>query len=156
MKNRNIRDIIVRPATIDDLEAILVIEQRAFRKDRFSRPQYIYLLTKANSTVFLLVTGKKVTGTAVMLWRRNSKTGRLYNIAVDPDFQGSGMGEILLEACEGECLKRSCTRISLEVRSDNRGAIKFYRNRRYDITMTLRRYYSDGTDGIRMVKKLSR
>jgi ribosomal-protein-alanine N-acetyltransferase len=149
------QDIIVRPATIDDLEAILSIENRAFRKDRFSRRQYIYLLTKANSTVCLLLSGKKAAGTAVMLWRRNSKKGRLYNIAVDPGFQGSGLGAVLLDACEKECRKRSCTMVTLEVRSDNKGAIRFYQNRGYDITMTLKRYYSDGTDGIRMVKKLS-
>lgn len=153
MKNRN---IIVRPATIDDLEAILAIENRAFRKDRFSKRQYTYLLTKANSTVYLLVSGKKTAGTAVMLWRRNSKIGRLYNIAIDPDFQGQSLGAILLEACEAECRKKNYAEISLEVRSDNKGAIRFYRNRGYDITMTLKRYYSDATDGIRMVKKLGR
>ena len=150
------QDIIVRPATIDDLEAILAIEKRAFQKDRFGKRQYIYLLRKAKSTVYLVITRKKVAGTAVMLWRRNSKTGRLYNIAVHPDFQGQGMGAVLMEACEKQCRKRSCTVVTLEVRSDNKDAIRFYQNRGYDITMTLKRYYSDGTDGLRMVKKLNR
>lgn len=153
MKKRN---TIIRPATVDDLEAILDIEQRAFRKDRFGKRQYVYLLTKANSTVLLLKTGKSVIGNAVMIWRRNSKTGRLYNIAVDPGFQGRGMGAILLEACEEECRKRNCSTISLEVRSDNKGAVRFYRNRGYETKQMLRRYYLDGGNGIRMVKKLER
>jgi ribosomal-protein-alanine N-acetyltransferase len=148
--------VTIRAATIDDLEAILDIEQRAFRKDRFSKRQYIYLLTKANSTVYLLVTGKKVIATAVMLWRRKSRIGRLYNIAVHPDFQGQGMGAILMEACEKECRKRGCTVVTLEVRSDNKGAVRFYRDRGYESARTLHRYYPDGGNGIRMVKKLNR
>jgi ribosomal-protein-alanine acetyltransferase len=147
-------DVIIRSATLDDLEAILDIEQRAFRKDRFSRRQYIYLIKKASSTVYLLESGKRVAGTAIMLWRRNSRIGRLYNIAVHPDYQGQGMGALLMEACEEECRRRGCTAVSLEARSDNRKAIRFYDDRGYKVTMTLRRYYPDGGDGIRMVKKL--
>ncbi len=148
------KHVTIRAAGMNDLEAILDIENRAFRKDRFSKRQYIYLLTRANSSVYLLAAGEKAAGTAVMLWRRNSKIGRLYNIAIDPDLQGQGLGAILLDTCEENARKKNCAAVSLEVRSDNRGAIRFYRDRGYEVTATLRRYYSDGGNGVRMIKSL--
>lgn len=150
------KDVTIRPGSPDDVEALLNLEIRAFSTDRFDRRQYIYLLTKARASVIVLETEGSVRGVVVMLWRKNSNKGRLYNIAVDPGLHRLGMGALLLDACEREALKRNRTIVTLEVRSDNSRAISFYRERGYEVAASLPEYYSDGGDGLRMSKILDR
>jgi ribosomal protein S18 acetylase RimI-like enzyme len=150
------KDITIRPGSLNDLEALIDLEKKAFSTDRFDRQQYIYLLTKARASVIVLEKEGSVRGAAVMLWRKNSNKGRLYNIVVDPTLQRMGMGAILLGACEREALKRNRTIVSLEVRSDNLSAVRFYEERGYKVAANLPGYYSDGGDGLRMSKTLDR
>lgn len=104
--------------------------------------------------MLILEHGRRVAGAAVMLWRKNSPTARLYDIVVEPQFQGRGFGSRLLRACETEAVGRGYTAISLEVRTSNRRAVALYRNHGYDIAESLPGYYDGGASGLRMVKKL--
>jgi ribosomal protein S18 acetylase RimI-like enzyme len=149
-------DITIRPGSLDDVEALVNLENRAFSTDRFNRRQYIYLLGKAKASVTIVETERGVAGAAVMLWRDNSKNGRLYNLAVDPGFQGLGLGTVLLDACEKEALRRNRAIVTLEVRPGNTRAIGFYQARGYEVVANLPEYYSDGGDGLRMRKILDR
>ncbi len=144
----------IRHATTDDLDALMALETKAFPTDRFTRRQYVYLLTRANADVLLAEIKHKVGGCAVMLWRRKSATGRLYTIATDPAQQGRGIGTLLLGKCEESAHKRRCRRIALEVREDNDGAIAFYRRHGYAVEKKLPGYYADDIDGLSMVKTL--
>lgn len=148
-------NIAIRSATIDDLQALLDIEQKAFRAERFDRRQYVYLLTKANSSVYVLEIGRRVVGVAVMLWRKNSRKGRLYNMAIDPDFQGHGLAVELLAVCERRARVNRCLAISLEVRADNARAIALYGHHGYKVVCPLPDYYADGKPGLRMMKTLA-
>ena len=150
------KDITIRPGSLNDLEALIDLEKKAFNADRFDRRQYVYLITKAKASVIVLEMNGSVKGAAVMLWRKNSKKGRLYNIAVYPSLQRTGMGAVLLDACEREALKKNRKIVTLEVRSDNLSAIRFYRERGYRVAASLPEYYSDGGDGLRMSKTLDR
>ncbi len=127
-----------------------------FATDRFTEEQIEYLLTRAHAIIFVFEYDGKVAGGAYMLWRRALGIGRLYNIVVDPSYQGKGIGDKLLSECELEAARRKCDRISLEVRTDNLNAIKFYENRGYSATETLRDYYEDGGAGLKMIKPLKR
>jgi ribosomal protein S18 acetylase RimI-like enzyme len=147
---------IIREATPQDLDALLEMEQAAFNRDAFRLSQLRYLLNRANATTLILEEDGKVLGSAVMLWRKNSLTGRLYSIAIYPAFQGHGRGSQLLQACEDAALNRGCASLSLEVRADNQRAIVFYQRHGYQITKSLPGYYSDGMSGLRMVKKLTK
>lgn len=144
----------LRQATIADLDDLLRLEEKAFTSDRFTRPQYRYLLTRANATPLAVTVAGKVVGTAFMLWRADSRKGHLYTIAVDPDYHGQGIGKQLLLACEAEARKRGCDRIVLEVRQDNTGAITLYKRHGYDITDEIAEYYEDNSDAYRMMKML--
>jgi ribosomal-protein-alanine acetyltransferase len=150
----------LRTATLDDLEALMQLEERAFTSDRFSRPQYRYLLTRANATPLVVTIAvapgqtETIAGTAFMLWRRQSRQGHLYTIAVDPDFHGQGIGKQLLLACEAEARRRGCDRIALEVRQDNESAIALYKKHGYEVTERMRQYYEDQSDAYKMVKLL--
>jgi ribosomal-protein-alanine N-acetyltransferase len=64
-------------------------------------------------------------------------------IAVDPDYRGQGLGELLLVAMIDEALRRGATWITLEVRVSNDLAQRLYRKYGFIVQGTRRRYYSD-------------
>ncbi len=147
---------LLRTGTAKDLDHLVRLEAGGFADDQFSRDQLRYLLVKANSTVLILEHEGAVAGAAIMLWRNGSDIGRLYSIVIDPGFHGRGLGRKLLEACEESALEHGCRSVSLEVRADNKPAIGLYKANGYQITDSLIGYYSDGSNGIRMVRELPR
>lgn len=146
------RTFRLRIATEHDLEQLVTLENRAFATDRFTEDQIHYLLTGSRATTIVLENKVGIAGSACLLWRRSHQGARLYNIAIDPAFQGKGLGDELLTACELEATRRGCQKMVLEVREDNSGAIAFYKNRGYVVLRSLPDYYSDGTTGLKMTK----
>lgn len=144
----------VRSAALSDLRALLYLEYVGFESDRFTPRRYRYLLTRANATTLLAEHQGRVVGAAVMAWRRGSVVGRLYNIVVDPNHQGGGLGSTLLAACERHAAERGCQRIHLEVRQDNANAIAFYERRGYHVTGSRPDFYTDGSAALAMAKQL--
>ncbi|UCG63210.1 MAG: GNAT family N-acetyltransferase/peptidase C39 family protein [Candidatus Zixiibacteriota bacterium] len=148
--------IRIRPATEYDLPVLVYLEQVAFETDRFTKDQLEYLLTRSRATTFVLEHGSAVVGAACVLWRKERKLARLYNLAVDRAFRGKGYGDRLLRECELESARRECDRITLEVRQDNETAIRFYEKHGYEGIRNLPDYYSDGMAGLKMAKKVRR
>jgi len=145
----------IRMATKKDLKALVHLEQIAFQKDRFSPRRIKYLLTKARSTMLVLEEHREIIGAAYLLWRKSTRSGRIYNIVVTPKLQGKGYGAKLLRKCEQECFRHRCRFISLEVRVDNKSAIEFYKEHGFEIIGKLSDYYDDGTAGWKMRKLLN-
>lgn len=52
-------------------------------------------------------------------------------LAVDPEFQGRGLGSFVLEQLEHLARLRGCTHLVLEVAENNDNALKFYRGRSF-------------------------
>jgi ribosomal protein S18 acetylase RimI-like enzyme len=52
-------------------------------------------------------------------------------LAVDPEFQGRGLGSFVLEQLEHLARLRGCTHLVLEVAENNDNALKFYRSRSF-------------------------
>ncbi len=146
--------IIIRKTRLRDLEGIVALENRSFKFDLFTRKQYHYLIAKANATAFVLLVGKTIAGSAIILWRKGSTKAHLYTIAVDPSFQGRGLGRKLLEKCLQEARQQGCDRFSLEVRADNKPAIALYKKSGYEIIGRVRQYYEDNCDALQMQKSL--
>jgi len=89
-----------------------------------------------------------------MLWKKNLKSGRLYNIVINPSLHGRGIGSKLIEACQKETIRHGCSSITLEVRTDNRRAISFYQRHGFIRVKTAPGYYSDGGSALKMKKTL--
>jgi [ribosomal protein S18]-alanine N-acetyltransferase len=144
----------IRAATIDDLDALQRLETAYFGDDQFTRAQLKHLLTRAHASTHILLYGESVAGSATMVWRKGSRIGRLYSIVIDRVAQGRGFGARLLKWCEDEAMARGCDRICLEVRVDNKAAILLYQRHGYDIVGSLPGYYADGSNGLKMLKRL--
>lgn len=141
-----------------DLDAIVELESRAFPVGPYSRRMLSAIFRNPLSFTFVADDGGKVVGYASVL-PLDSSSADVESIAVDPDYQGKGIGGILLETIEKEMARRGYTRSVLEVRDKNEAAIVFYRRHGYEIISHMPRYYHElfgGSRGAyRMVKLLT-
>lgn len=145
---------MIRPATIDDLPALLALEADAFTGDRISRRSFRHLLTKANAVLLVDEEGSRLCGYVALLFNRANPLARLYSIAVEPRCRGRRKGELLLEAAERASRQRDCIALRLEVRPDNAPARSLYAKAGYHDIGIYHRFYEDGADAIRLEKRL--
>jgi ribosomal protein S18 acetylase RimI-like enzyme len=149
----------IRTATSEDFERIVELERLCFPKEHaYSRRQLRYLLTKANSTVFVEITGALVRGFLIILYRRGTTVAGIETINVDPVSRKKGVGLRLLTAAEELLRKKGICTIRLEVAITNQAAIKLYEYAGFQKIMLLKKYYhydhEGSRDAYRMVKKL--
>jgi ribosomal-protein-alanine N-acetyltransferase len=84
------------------------------------------------------------------LWLMTDES-HITTIAVDPDFQGNGIGELLLVALIDRSQQIGARWLTLEVRVSNVGAQKLYEKYTFKEMGLRRRYYSDnGEDALVM------
>lgn len=142
-----------RPAGLDDLAALEAIEAEVFAGDRLSRRSFRYYLARPDWLI-MAHTDKGAAGYGLVASRRGSTAARLYSIAIRPAFAGGGLGRKLLHACEDAARARGATRMRLEVREDNAGAIRLYRSEGYQPFGRHEDYYEDGMAALRFEKPL--
>lgn len=144
-----------RPATRDDVEALVGLEVRCFAGDRLTRARFRALLRRPTAAFIAAPDATGLAGYALLLFRRGSKVARLYSIAVDPGQRGRGLGRRLVEAAIDLARRRQAGILRLEVRVDNPGAIALYRGLGFHDFATRAGYYDDGTDALRFEKALA-
>jgi ribosomal protein S18 acetylase RimI-like enzyme len=146
---------MIRPATLNDLDALVALENRCFTTDRLSRRSFRYMLTKAKAATLVDVHQGALRGYVLVLFHAGTSLARNYSIAVSPEAQGQGVGRALMEAAEREALAHGCVYMRLEVRPDNEGAIQLYRKLSYRQFGTLDDYYEDHMAALRFEKLLA-
>jgi ribosomal-protein-alanine N-acetyltransferase len=82
------------------------------------------------------------------------KAGHILNIAVKSQYQGKGIGTILLNEVEKRFTEKGASVAYLEVRESNKRAQQVYNHRGYEYIRKASNYYGD-EDGLIMIKKLS-
>lgn len=143
----------VRTAQASDLDDLLNIETLAFASDRLSRRRLREMIRSATACV-LVAESEGLVGYALVLMRSNSQAARLYSLAVIPGAEGRGAGSQLLKAAETAVQNRGAGSLRLEVRTDNAGAIRFYRGHGYLETGRHENYYADGMAAMRFARDL--
>lgn len=146
---------MIRPATLDDLDALVRIENSTFETDRISRRNFRYLLTKANAATLVDEADGKIRGYAMALFHTGTSLARLYSYAVDPACQRRGVGQALVEASEALALERECIALRLEVRRDNPASIKLFEKLGYRHLEVVPDYYEDHAAALRFEKTLA-
>jgi len=146
---------MIRKARLQDLGALVDIENSCFDVDRFSRRSFRYLLTKANADTLVFENDSQILGYATLLFHTGTSLARLYSLAVMPEARGKGAGRALLEAAEAVALENECISLRLEVRRDNRGSIQLYEKMGYRLFGTHPDYYEDHMEALRYEKRLA-
>ncbi|WP_018174864.1 MULTISPECIES: GNAT family N-acetyltransferase/peptidase C39 family protein [unclassified Thioalkalivibrio] len=148
---------LIRPATLEDLEALVALEDAAFEIDRISRRQFRYLLTRGHAATLVAEGpgGEGLLGYVMLLFSRGTSLARLYSIAVSARARGQGLGRRLVEAAEDAARQHGRTDLRLEVRRDNAASLALFRGLGYRDFGTIDDYYEDHMDALRLQKSLA-
>lgn len=149
----------IRHATLDDVAALVGIEDASFPGNRLDRRRFRYLLATAHSAL-LVDAGddsslERIHGYVLLLFRANSTIARLYSIATHPAHLGRGVGTRLVDAAERQARARGYTCLRLEIRADNAASLALFRGRGYREFGRHAAYYHDGMDALRLQKPLA-
>ena len=150
---RNGAPVMIRAARRDDLAAISALEQGCFTTYTLNKRQLNYLQQR-QSTVFLVAEQDgRIVGEGIALVRhhKQSVSGRVYSLAVDPALRGRGIGQQLMREMVEQLRHRAVGRIYLEVEASNAPAIHLYQRLGFDSVGTLPDYYGDGRPGLHMM-----
>ncbi|MCJ2083628.1 GNAT family N-acetyltransferase [Methylobacterium sp. J-090] len=151
--------ITIRPARIEDLDALVALEHAAFSIDRAERRAIRHAIRSASMTLLVALADddarEMLVGAATLERRKGSRNARLSSIAVSPARAGIGLGGLILDAAESDAAAHGCTHLRLEVRADNGAGIRLYERRGYARFAVIADYYEDGMEAWRYVKALS-
>lgn len=139
-------DPSIRDATRADIDPIAVIEALSFYSidEIFTPKQIARLIRSPNAIVLAAENSNTILGWGAALYKRTQRgvTGRIYSIAIHPEARGRGLGGILARELLQQLRERACTRIYLEVRTDNDPAIRLYTRLGFTLARTLPDYYA--------------
>jgi ribosomal-protein-alanine acetyltransferase len=134
---------IIRKFELKDLEEILRIEKQAFPKTAYSKEVLLHYAFHYSETFVVMETGAGIAGYIIF-----DKTGHIHSTAVKPTQRKQGLGTMLFRHAR----KHAEQRAWLEVRSQNTGAIAFYKAMGMKVTGTIPKYYGKD-DALVMVQQ---
>jgi ribosomal-protein-alanine N-acetyltransferase len=145
----------IRPLTISQLDECWRLDQRCFVDgEAYSRDTFEYLLTSPESVAYRAVTPDGLMVGFIVGLVEPQNTGHITTLGVAPEHRRRRIAEQMLIKVEENFRRRHVRTIRLEVRSVNSGAQNLYRNLGYTVTQRLPRYYSNGGDGLLMIKSI--
>ena len=145
----------IRPLTIAQLDECWRLDQRCFVDgEAYSRDTFEYLLTSPESVAYRAVTADGLMVGFIVGLVEPQNTGHITTLGVAPEHRRRRIAEQMLVKVEESFRRRRVRTIRLEVRSVNGGAQSLYRNLGYTVTQRLPRYYSNGGDGLLMIKSI--
>jgi ribosomal protein S18 acetylase RimI-like enzyme len=145
MDTNSCAGVVCRRVGLNRIDDLLSLEEACFECDRISRRNLRNLIRSPSACCLGVFLGGKLVGSMVVLFRRNTRSARIYSVAVDASHRGRGIARRLMARAEREARKRGCNRIRLEVRLDNIPAIQLYERLGFEGTQIIPGYYEDGT-----------
>lgn len=144
----------IRAATLDDLDALMTLEQSVFAADCMARKNLKRFLSVPTADVLIADCDGEAVGCAIVSFRAASDRARLYSLAVARPSEGCGIASLLLDAVEAAARLRHCMQIRLEVHERNARAIACYCKAGYCEFERRVGYYKDLGDALRFRKEL--
>jgi len=147
-------DLLLRQATLSDLDALVRLENQCFEDDRISRRSFRRFLEVPRDRLIVATLEDQIVGYALVLMNAATRLARIYSIAVSPTARGRGAGEKLVRAAEQEAVAADRIVMRLEVREDNQSAISLYERLGYRQFGTYRDYYEDHGTALRFERRI--
>jgi len=145
----------IRPLTMSQLDECWRLDQCCFVDgEAYSRDTFEYLLTSPDCIAYRAVTPDGLMVGFIVSLVEPQQTGHITTLGVAPEHRRRRIAERMLLRVEESFRRRHVRTIRLEVRSINSGAQNLYANLGYIVTQRLPRYYSNGGDGLLMIKSL--
>ncbi len=146
--------LVLRLATLDDVDALYALEQQAFSSDRLSRRRLRHWVKASNGVLLLAEKDQQILGYSLALLHRGTRLARLYSIAVSSEARGMGLGRSLLLRLEKEVADLGWLFMRLEVAKNNEAAISLYHSLGYTLFGIYNDYYEDHQDALRMQRRI--
>jgi len=147
-------DVVCRRVGLNRTDDLLALEEACFPTDRISRRNLRNLLRSPSAYCVGAYADGELIGSMVILFKSNSRSARIYSLAVSAAARGMGIGRRMMAKAEREARMRGCERMRLEVRMDNMAAIRLYERLGFADTAVLPGYYEDGAHAFVMRKDL--
>jgi ribosomal-protein-alanine N-acetyltransferase len=140
--------VAVRPMTLDDLPAVMEIDQLSFALPWPER-SFRFELT-GNDASYLMVAESSAGGEELIAgylgyWLLIDEM-HISTLAVHPEMRGRGIGERLLRAGLEQAWIQGAEMSTLEVRPSNEVAIALYRKYGFEVVGRRRAYYQDNNE----------
>ena len=143
----------VRPATREDLDAIVAIERASFSDPWSPRLLGDELEADPRRRPFVALDDDRIVGFA-LFWVIVDEI-HLVNVAVAPEARRRGVAQAMLDHVLTTEAGRRAAIMTLEVRVTNEAAIAFYRRNGFvDVALRPRYYPDTGEDALVMLKTL--
>ena len=142
---------MIRPATIDDLDAIMALERASFPSDAWSAAMMREELSSPHSAYYVDEQARRVVGYAGLRAPAGARDADVQTIAVAAEVRGTGRGRALLETLLREASDRRIGEVFLDVRADNPVAQQLYASEGFtEIARRPRYYQPDDVDAVVM------
>jgi ribosomal-protein-alanine N-acetyltransferase len=139
----------IRRVHFDDLPSILRIEKKSFERDAWDRELFLgYLAQSARSVFLVAASDRRVVGYALAF--HSPTRAEIHSIAVAPAARGRGVAAALLRRAIALLRRRGFETVSLNVRLENKAAIRLYRRLGFERVRRVNGYYEDGAPAWRM------
>jgi len=151
-----------RQFTPSDLEQVMNINRRCL-PENYSSSFFLDLHKHFPETFIVVENEGKIVGYVLCRIERRlsdlklmglARKGHIISIAVLPEYQGQGVGGILIKEAMNAMSLYKAEECVLEVRTNNVPALNLYKKMGLTITRTLHSYYADGADAYKMARKL--
>lgn len=117
---------MIRPATIDDLDAIMALERASFPTDAWSTAMMREELSSPHGAYYVDERARRIVGYAGLRAPAGGRDADIQTIAVAAEVRGTGRGRALLETLLSEASARGVREVFLDVRADNPVAQRLY------------------------------
>jgi len=142
-------------APLNQLDRFFEIEDHCFNQEAFTKRQIAYLLTDYNTIALVAKADSDIAGFVIAQEEieNNILYGHIITINVAPTYRRKGIATKLLKEIEDIFKQKGITECHLEVREDNKAALKLYQNSEYQKIGRLEKYYGK-THGLYLKKTL--
>ncbi|MGF1643322.1 MAG: peptidase C39 family protein [Thiotrichales bacterium] len=147
--------VALRAASLDDLDALVRIEDRCFESDRLSRRSFRHMLTKGHGATLIAELDGLAVGYVMVLFSRVTSMARIYSIAVLAEYRRHHVAKALVEAAEAVAQREDRAEMRLEIRRDNPASIGLFTRLGYESFGLVSDYYEDHMDALRFQKSLA-
>ena len=145
----------IRLATPDDAQAIATLSRDAIEHGlrwRYTPARILAAIRSRTTNVALVHLHGGLHAFAIMEY--GDTTAHLMLLGVQSTQRRRGLGTRLIDWLEAAARVAGIERIDVECRSDNPGAIAFYRHQGYRVQGVVPHYYQGRIDAVRMAKDL--
>ncbi|MDP9729652.1 ribosomal protein S18-alanine N-acetyltransferase [Alicyclobacillus tolerans] len=134
----------LRRMTLADVDAVMQVERRSFSAP-WSRQAFVTELVENQFARYLVFDydGRIIGYAGVWLILDE---GHITNIAIDPDFRGKNLGEILMRSLMSLCMSQGARKMTLEVRVSNLVAQTLYKKLGFETVGVRKGYYTDNQE----------